>query len=181
MEEVWKDVVGYVGYYQISNLGNIRSLDRYVNARNNGVRICYGKLLKTHLNKDGYVKIQLGKNKEIKKITYSIHRLVAIAFIPNTNNYPQINHKNGVKTENYPNNLEWCNAVMNCQHARDSGLSKPLYGKNNKNSKLTEKDVLEIRNLYSSGKYTQRKLAKMFNVAKNNIWCILKRETWKYI
>lgn len=103
MEEIWKDVVGYEGLYQVSNLGNIKSL----NWRNTG--ISKNLWLKPH-NK-GYLQVELAKN-GVKR-TYVVHRLVAEAFIPNPLLLPQINHKDEVKTNNSVSNLEWCNASYN--------------------------------------------------------------------
>lgn len=103
MEEIWKDVVGYEGYYQVSNLGNVKSL----NWRNVG---CAKNLwLKPH-NK-GYLQVELAKG-GIKKC-FVVHRLVATAFIPNPCGYPQVNHKDENKRNNCVSNLEWCNASYN--------------------------------------------------------------------
>ena len=107
MKQIWKDIKGYEGLYQISNLGNVYSI------KNN-------KLLKLHISHKGYVVVCLYKNK--KQHTQQIHRLIAQAFIPNPNNYPQINHIDGNKKNNQINNLEWCTQSYNIKEAYRLGL-----------------------------------------------------------
>lgn len=109
--EVWKDIEGYEGY-QVSNLGNARSLDRMVGGPFGSKRFAKGRILKLHCQKTGYLTIDLC-NEGKKPIKRPIHRLVAEAFIPNPNNLPMINHRNEVKTDNRVENLEWCDAKYN--------------------------------------------------------------------
>ena len=103
MKEFWRDIEGYEGLYQISNLGRVRSFKR------NKVRV-----LKPVANKYGYLIVNLRKNNSLK--TLSIHRLVAQAFLPNPNNFPQVNHKDEDKTNNIVSNLEWCDASYNLNY-----------------------------------------------------------------
>ena len=105
MEEIWKDVIGYEGLYQVSNLGRIKSL----NYRAKGI----SKIMKFSLL-EGYPSLSLTNNGKYK--TYKIHRLVANAFIINLNNKPQVNHKNGNRADNNVNNLEWVTNKENCIH-----------------------------------------------------------------
>lgn len=130
MKEVWKDIPGYEGFYQVSNLGKIKSLPR------NGT-ILTERILKENLSARKYYFVLLSKNNNVK--AKQIHRLVAETFIPNTNNYPIINHKNGNKLDNRVENLEWCTYSRNNKHAFDIGLRKGLKGKDNKNSKIIYK------------------------------------------
>ena len=106
--ELWKDVKDYEGLYQVSTLGRVRSIDKYVNAkiRNIDKVLKRGKILKPVYNKGGYLKVDLYKNG--KGTGFLVHRLVAEAFISNPDNLPLINHKDEVKDNNYPYNLEWC-------------------------------------------------------------------------
>ena len=99
----WKDIPGYEGLYQVSNLGEIKSL----NYRNTGKE----KIIKPRKNKGGYLRVVLCKNGKQKD--FLVHRLVAIAFIPNHNNYNQVNHKDENPSNNNVNNLEWCNRLYN--------------------------------------------------------------------
>lgn len=115
MKEIWKDIPNFEGIYQVSNLGNVKVLDRYVNSaiKNNNKVKRKGKLLKQY-NKRGYFQVSLSKNH--KRYYFGVHRLVAIAFLPNPNNLTQINHKDENPLNNNLSNLEWCTAKYNCNY-----------------------------------------------------------------
>ena len=130
MKEIWKDiyfiengiVYDYRGLYQVSDLGRIKSLTKTI-YHYNGYGYYNHKLpekILTPVNRNGYNRIRLYKNKKYK--TFSIHKLVALMFIPNPENKPQINHINGIKKDNRAENLEWCTGSENCKHAWDVGL-----------------------------------------------------------
>lgn len=128
MKETWKDIFGYEGFYQISNLGNVKSLDRIVKNKASKRRGEYfvqikGKYPKQHKNPDGYMRVDLCKNKKHKSIL--VHRLVALHFIPNPGMLDQVNHIDGDKTNNCVENLEWCTQIENAAHAVKTGLFKP--------------------------------------------------------
>ncbi len=113
-EEIWKDIPGYETYYQVSNLGRIKSLDRYYNGRN-----LKGKLLKLSPNKFGYLRFTAKKDNITK--TLHVHRIVLLAFNSIQEN-KQVNHIDGNKTNNKLENLEWCTDSENKLHAYKNGL-----------------------------------------------------------
>lgn len=121
MEEIWKDIEGYEGLYQVSNLGRVKSLN-YKRSGKEGILTptpIYG----------GYMHINLYKNGKPKP--YLIHRLVAQSFIPNPNNLPEVNHKDENKENNSVDNLEWCTSKYNANHGtRNKRVSENNKGKN---------------------------------------------------
>jgi hypothetical protein len=112
MEEIWKDIEDYEGMYQVSNLGNVKSLPRKRTIKKE-------RLLKPAINNKGYKMIVLCKKSKPKM--FLVHRLVATAFIPNPNNYPQVNHKDSNPLNNCVNNLEWCTQQENIKYSWDYG------------------------------------------------------------
>lgn len=130
-DEAWMDIPEYVGYYQASNYGRIRSVAREISQKghkNNYKRILKGKILRPRLQNSNYYIVWLSKDGEIK--AQLIHRLVAQTFISNINNEPCINHKNGNKADNRIENLEWCNYSENIKHSytilERKKISKPV-------------------------------------------------------
>lgn len=117
MKEVWKDIKGYCGKYQISSLGRVKSLF-YHNAK--GVK--RDGILKCATDKKGYLRCALSLHNELR--TFKVHRLVALHFIPNPKSFPQVNHKNGNKKDNRVENLEWCDNSYNQIHAWGNSLNK---------------------------------------------------------
>lgn len=116
--EIWKPVVGFEGHYEVSSVGRVRSLDRFVMHRRHGKKIKYlGRLLRAgKSNPDGYKVVVLRKNK--KSVTYSIHGLVARAFIPNPNKLPMVRHLDDSKDNNAVENLAWGTAKQNAADMR---------------------------------------------------------------
>lgn len=112
-EEIWKDIPGYEGIYQVSDWGRVRSLDIFVPIRG-GVQTRHGRVLVPYINIDGYRTVSLCKNK--KKRTLRVCRLVAITFIFNQYNYPTVNHINEIKTDDRVENLEWCTVKYNLNY-----------------------------------------------------------------
>ena len=130
MEEIWKWIDGYENMYQVSNIGHVRSVDRYVycEVSPNKLQHLFGKALKIRTDKKGYATV--GLSKDGKQKVGKIHRLVAQAFIPNPLNLPQVNHIDGNKTNNNVLNLEWCDNSYNQKHAWAHGL-QPSYEESN--------------------------------------------------
>lgn len=113
MEELWKDIAGYEGLYQVSNQGRVRSLDRYVECVDT-YRHYKGRIMKLDKRKNGYLQVNLKRQKLNKQ--FLIHRLVAQAFIPNPDSLPCVNHKDENKENNNVDNLEWCTEAYNNEY-----------------------------------------------------------------
>ena len=118
----WIPILGYEGYYSVSHDGTVRSLDRVLTLPNGNTRQVKGKVLSNKINNDGYCFVTLSKD-GVSRTKY-IHILVAQAFIPNPDGLPEVNHLDGDKTHNTPDNLEWCTHQQNVQHCFDTGLCK---------------------------------------------------------
>ena len=133
MQEIWKDVKGYEGLYQVSSLGKVKSLSREVKGKGGSKRFLLGRILKPSNNGHGYELVMLCKNGKTKGKV--VHRLVAEAFIPNPDNKKEVNHIDGIKDENYVENLEWCTRKDNLNHAFNLGLMNTAKGANHYKSK----------------------------------------------
>lgn len=119
-EEIWKDIENF-SKYQVSNLGNVKSKDRYTKAKDDEIIHRKEFLLKGFINKKGYRQVTLYDDNGKPK-TLRVHKLVALTFIENENNLPQINHIDGNKLNNEVSNLEWISNYDNMQHAIKNGL-----------------------------------------------------------
>lgn len=144
--------------YSIDEYGNIFNTKR-------------NKRLKWYLNLKGYYEVVLNYKH------YPVHRLVALNFIPNPYNLPQVNHMDGIKTNNHISNLEWISCKNNIIHAVNNNLINQSGDKNN-HSKLTIEDVIKIRQLISSG-IMQKDVAKMYNMSTSGIHSLYHKTTWK--
>ena len=153
--------------YEVDELGQVWSLPKKTRK---GTRLI--KALRHP--KTGYMYLDLCKNGNVKKFT--VHRLVALAYLPNPENKPQVNHINGDKTDNRLENLEWCTRSENQKHSIDIGL-RSAKGVKNSQCKLTEQDVLYIRNSKENGSI----LAKKFNISHPTICDIRKGRSWTHI
>lgn len=173
MNEIWKDVKGFEGLYQVSNLGRVRSLDRRKN--NHFFR---GRILRQPKDKDGYCLVTLNDGKRSKM--GRVHRLVALAFIPNPENLPEVNHIDENKENNRIDNLEWCTTKYNLTYGSRKGM---MSGTKNNHAKLTEKEVVEIRKIYKEGdsQYGQSALGKRYGVSHIQIANIVNRISWPNI
>ena len=174
--DYWKPVKNYEGKYSVSYTGFVRSWDRSINCRGNGKRLVKSRMLKPGLNKEGYYHVVLCNNG--KCLTKRNHRLVAEAFIKNSSNRSEINHKVPVKTINFACNLEWCDRFYNMQHAVVNGLMNK--GEKRCRAKLTKKQVLEIKLKLLQG-YKNIDLSKKYGVSRHTINNIKTGKRWKYI
>lgn len=187
--EIWKDIKGFEGYYQISNLGRIRSLDRIIEMKNGKTRKVKGKILKQSTSVHGYKVVCFRRNG--KKENFRVHRLIGEAFIDNQDNKPFINHIDGDKSNNDISNLEWCTAKENANHAYEFGLKEASnpnknglkQGSKHHNSKLTEKEVKFMRenSRKNGGSFKNAELAKLFGITKANVSHIVNGKGWKHI
>jgi len=181
-EEIWKPIEGlkdgfYDGLYEVSSLGRIKLLPRILNCPN-GQRLTKEKIV-TGSNAHGYRRINLKKDRI--RLQIDIHILVARAFIPNPNGYPQVNHIDANRANNEVSNLEWCTQKMNSRHALELGLFKTTRGSERSTAKLNEDKVVTIREMYKTGLYTMCTLAQKFSVGKTTIRTIINRTKWAHV
>lgn len=160
--EVWKWINGYEGLYEISNCGRVKSLK-------------YDHILTPYKYNGGYLRVQLYKNKTMKRMY--IHRLVANAFIPNEDNKLEVNHIDGDKTNNSASNLEWVNHKENMRHAKNTGLLKPIMNYGKTTHQLTcECDVINVfKNVQEASKKTGINASSIYACCKRthkNCWWI---------
>ena len=172
--EIWKPVVGYEGVYQVSDLGRVKRIAR-------GKGATPGRLLKPQRNRSGYLAVNLSYRG--KRKSYEVHRLVALAFIDPSPGKAQVNHKNGVRTDNGVSNLEWVTRSENAKHAYRVLGVKPRrpHGERSARAKLTDADVLELRHLYSTGNYTQKELGARFGITQTTVSSIIHGKTWGHL
>lgn len=164
-KEIWKEIEGYNGHYQVSNHGRIKSFKRNAN----------GDILKTPANNRGYSQAYLCLP-GIEK-SYNAHVIVAKTFLANPHSKPCVNHIDGNKRNNHINNLEWVTHKENTAHAFATGLNKANYGAR----KLTELSVKEIRYLHRYNAKSMKELSKIYGVTTQTIWKIIERLSWKHI
>jgi hypothetical protein len=166
-KEIWRDIAGYEGYYQVSNFGRVRSLDKMQNY-NGSARLHKGRILKPNNDGRGYLIVDLSKNN--RSVTKTIHRLVAMAFLENPNNLPQVNHKDEDKENNFvfvnkdgsvdlnKSNLEWCTVSYNVNYG-NAAVERGLKQRNDRNkSKLTAMYTLDgnLVDIYPSAREASR-------------------------
>lgn len=188
--EVWLPIFGWEGSYEISNKGRVKSLPKkYPIPNNGGIRISTVKIHKLDIGKKKgkeYARAKLNLNNCSKK--YSVHRLVATHFIPNVENKPQVNHKDGNKLNNDVNNLEWATSSENQIHAIQTGLIKEpakrlgiRQGITHGRTILSEKNVYSIRKKYDEGEKIS-KIAKEYpNLDSSTIRSVCIRKNWKHL
>ena len=172
MSEVWRDIPGYEGLYQVSDLGRVRSLDRISVSSNNRVRELKGFVLKQTLNIHGRPYVTLSKDGKPRK--YTTHRLVMLSFIGLRPEGYQILHADGDCLNNKLSNLSYDTQSENM-------IDMYRYGGKNGRGKLSIEQVLEIRKLFKTGKYTKVKLGEMFKVSDASIYGIVTKKTYQWL
>ena len=174
MKPLWKNIPGYTGFYQVSSQGDVKSLSRRM-SKGKVQFFSKEKLLKPQLDYQGYLRVKLIK--QDKGSSHLIHRLVLSSFIGFSK--LDCNHRNGIKTDNRIENLEYCTDRENQLHAIRFGLHIPLKGEEHPHSKLTEKKVRWI--LKNKDKYSQVEIGRRFGVYSSTISSILKSKSWKHV
>lgn len=137
------------------------------------------KFLKLQKDKDNYAIVGVTRA-DGTRTTIRVHRVIATLFIPNEDNKPFVNHKNGDKFDNKTTNLEWCTAKENTHHAIEHGLIR-YRGVDNPVSKLTESEIHRIRSIYATGLMKQAEIAKAFGVTQGMVGSITRKESWSHI
>jgi hypothetical protein len=178
MSEQWKPIAGYEGRYEVSSLGRVRSLSQVIESTRAGKpfrRKHAGKVLAPRVNRWGYQQIHLGGGTK----TPSVHSLVATAFHgPKPTPQHQVNHINGVKTDNRADNLEWLSNSENMAHAFRTGLGR--HGERAGNTRLTSAQVIELRTRRSSGE-TLSALASEYEMSVSGVHAIAHGKNWKHL
>jgi len=179
-EEIFKDVTGFEGLYQVSNMGRVRSLDRLTECKNGKIVPKKGKFLKSDISGGHYGRVTL-RDKDVSKRDF-VHRLVAFEFLGNPfkgdvllKGKTEVNHKDGNTFNNALTNLEWVTKSENMLHARENGFT--AHGAINGRAILDERDVSVIRRLYDKG-VTQQVLSEAYGVSRANIGDVVNFKTW---
>ena len=173
-KEIWLNVIGFENKYQVSNFGRVRSLWRKVNKTDSIIK---KEIILKPLKTKSYLFVNLwlnGKNKQ-----QYIHRLVATHFLQNTENKKEVNHIDGNKHNNKVNNLEWASPKENMHHAIKNKLINNS-GESNVTSKLKEKDVLEIREMFKNG-VSRKYISEKYKITYSYVFRIGKKLMWRHI
>lgn len=183
LDEIWKPVVGYEGLYEVSSLGRVRSLDRdsvFANKKTGVIRRTHrGRLLTPVYDGRGlYKHVNLRKNGVA--VSRNVHRLVAIAFVPNPNNLPEVNHIDEDKTNNAASNLEWCDHLYNNRYGTKLTASQ---GEKNAMNKFSEETVREMRMVFVPGdpEFGLMALSRKYGISPSHTCAILKRRRWGWL
>jgi predicted GNAT superfamily acetyltransferase len=177
MEEIWKNIQGYEGLYQVSNLGRIKSLEKTVTISYGTKRFQKEKILKQGKNKSGYFFVILSKDGVNKN--FKVHRLVAMQFIDNHFFEKTVNHINGIKSDNNVKNLEWVSYSENMRHAYENNLINAKKNEKHYRSKISL-DVAKIIKYQTIGEKASD-IAKKMNLSKSVVHGIKSGRTWKNI
>ena len=167
--EIWRDIKGFEGHYQISNYGRVKSFYK-----------SKVKILKPYVAPNGYLLISLQNGNKDKKLT--VHRLVAETFIPNPYNLPEVDHKFGNKFDNYVENLEWVSSAENVSRAIELGLIKAK-AEDNPSAKISNEVAKYCRSVYicRDKEFGASALAKKFGISRESMWRIVTGKSYKSV
>jgi hypothetical protein len=179
MVEEWRDVPGYEGRYTINQRGEVKILRHTFKTKHGTIGIMPERLARVYKDSQGYPRVHLFNGFKWK--AWLLHRVVAMAFIPNPLNKPHINHKDANKSNHSIDNLEWCTPRENVDHAVKMKLQTPFRGEDSGSAKLTEDQVREIRERWRMGGIKQRDLGAIYGVKQYCIWAIVSGKTWRHI
>lgn len=178
MEE-WKMIPGYECRYLISNYGRVKSMARIVKSGNGAKRIVDECIIEQQVSNVGYKRVALRKIGSKQSKYHSIHKLVALAFLGESE-LPQVNHKDGNKLNNMVDNLEYCTMSENMIHAWDNNLIKKASGEKNGSNKISTQSLYVIRERVANGELPST-ICKDFNVSKGSIVEMCSGKTWGHI
>ena len=174
--EIWKDVIGYEGIYDVSNLGRVRCLLKSSNGKTYTRRTPL--ILKEQYNNiTGYYAVQFGEWESHKHMRFPLHRLVAMHFIPNPSSLPEVNHEDGDKSNNKAYNLTWATREQNIQHGFRNGLIKTPRGVNAVHAKLSEDMVMQI----FASPIGPRQLSRDIGVPYSTVASIKNGASWNHL
>jgi hypothetical protein len=177
MEEIWKEIPGFEGYYEISNLTRVRSVSRIIYDKKVGIKNLKSRILKP-ANFMGYRRVLLCyKGQRVNKL---VHRLFAQVFIPNPENKPEVNHIDGNRSNNSLENLEWVTHRENMHHSVLTGLHWSKKGEEHFSARLTNIDVIQMRKDRNNG-MTYPEISKKYNVTKSTASHACYGTTWSHL
>lgn len=180
MIEEWRPIKGFENYYCVSNTGKIKSLPRIVvNSRSIPHKI-RERILKPVFSGRDYHAVTMYNSKENICLKTYIHRIVANAFLPNPENLPQVNHKDGDKANNSVSNLEWVTSSENMTHAINKKLIDNR-GESCKTTNLTDEKVIKIRKLAETEIFDFGEIGELFKISRTQVYNIVKRKNWTHI
>ena len=177
-KEVWKDIEGYEGKYQVSNLGRVRSLDRYPLFKDGRKRLLKGQVLKPVKDHNGRLYVKLSNNENVRR-NKSIPRMVATAFLGSPEDaLLEVNHIDGNPLNNHIKNLEWTTRKENMKHAFDNDLFRT--GEDSPHNKVLISDVEDIFKLKFIESKSNKEIATIYHVSRQTIDSIIKGESWQF-
>ena len=168
--EIWRDVVGWEEFYEVSNFGRVRTKQRTRASRSNSEAVVASRIKKAYIDEDGYERVSLYADNKTKLL--GVHRVVAEAYIENPDNLPQVNHKNSVKTDNRVENLEWITNTANIQHSIENGKRYPKVKSYPVIRLSDDKHFSSIAELHREVGGSYNEIVHILNTSENKPVCI---------